>query len=183
MDKENPKRINELLSSLAVQCRGLVQEGTDAGDDFPQWSLEMYEAELKKAKLFSVLFFEIPGAEDLVVKNWNSDIQYNADVHKLTSEAKLHGFVFFHRLDTGIFEVGFLGIRNKGSGIGQRLMGELVSFIRQNDESVTHKLLLEVRTDNGRAARFYEKQGFRQVGYRNDYYPDGCDARLLELSW
>jgi ribosomal-protein-alanine N-acetyltransferase len=41
--------------------------------------------------------------------------------------------------------------------------------------------VLEVRVSNARAIRFYEKQGFRQVGRRRGYYSDsGEDALLFE---
>lgn len=43
------------------------------------------------------------------------------------------------------------------------------------------RVVLEVRVSNGRAIRFYEKQGFRQVGRRRRYYSDsGEDALLFE---
>jgi ribosomal-protein-alanine N-acetyltransferase len=40
--------------------------------------------------------------------------------------------------------------------------------------------LLEVRADNCGALALYSGHGFREVGRRRRYYPDGSDAVLME---
>jgi [ribosomal protein S18]-alanine N-acetyltransferase len=52
------------------------------------------------------------------------------------------------------------------NGIGAALLGQAVSFLRQNG---VRRLHVEVRDDN-LALRFYANQGFAQVGRRRDYY-------------
>lgn len=42
------------------------------------------------------------------------------------------------------------------------------------------RIRLEVRADNGRAARLYRAAGYRHVGREEDYYEDGCAAERYE---
>ena len=57
----------------------------------------------------------------------------------------------------------------------------LADAVERSREKGCFNAVLEVRENNGRAIRFYEKHGFRQVGRRKDYYPDsGEDALILE---
>lgn len=39
--------------------------------------------------------------------------------------------------------------------------------------------MLEVRVSNGAAIALYDQLGFKQVGRRKKYYPDGEDAILM----
>lgn len=39
--------------------------------------------------------------------------------------------------------------------------------------------MLEVRVSNGAAIALYDQLGFKQVGRRKQYYPDGEDAILM----
>lgn len=171
------------IAHLARQCREVVQAGTEEGVDFPQWPLEMYEAELKKERLYCVLFFDLPDAGRQVVKVWESALLDGNQTIDVSANAQLEAFVFFHRCDEGVYEVGFLGSRHKGAGVGQQLMRELLGFIDSKEMAEQKQLLLEVRTDNARAACFYDKHGFEQIGFRKNYYPDGCDARVLRKTW
>lgn len=41
--------------------------------------------------------------------------------------------------------------------------------------------MLEVNVDNTPAVALYTKLGFKRVGYRRDYYPDGSDAILMRM--
>ena len=57
----------------------------------------------------------------------------------------------------------YLFSRFQGSGVGQQLMDVAVSAAR---EGGARRLLLGVYARNFRALRFYERNGFRQVGVR-----------------
>jgi ribosomal-protein-alanine N-acetyltransferase len=61
-------------------------------------------------------------------------------------------------------------------GIGNALMQELVQRARREAVST---ILLEVRESNGPARRLYEKQGFREVGRRRNYYVDPSEDAIL----
>lgn len=69
--------------------------------------------------------------------------------------------------------------RLQGHGLGALLLTDLV------DESARRgceELLLEVRIDNFRAQRLYERFGFEPVGIRRGYYqPAGVDALVMRL--
>jgi len=67
----------------------------------------------------------------------------------------------------------------QGTGLGAALLADLVA------ESVRRgctELLLEVRVDNLRAQRLYERFGFQPVGIRRGYYqPANVDALVMRL--
>ncbi len=69
--------------------------------------------------------------------------------------------------------------RHQGLGLGALLLTDLV------EESVRRgctELLLEVRVDNLRAQRLYERFGFVPVGIRRGYYqPINVDALVMRL--
>jgi len=62
-------------------------------------------------------------------------------------------------------------------GIGKELLKQLLGELKKRG---VKKLLLEVSEKNIPARGLYEKFGFRQVGIRKNYYPDGSDAILME---
>ncbi|MEZ0092124.1 ribosomal protein S18-alanine N-acetyltransferase [Streptacidiphilus sp. EB129] len=66
-----------------------------------------------------------------------------------------------------------------GTGLGARL---LTTLVRQAADAGCTELLLEVRVDNGRAQRLYERFGFQPIGLRRNYYqPSGVDALVMRL--
>lgn len=68
-----------------------------------------------------------------------------------------------------------------GLGIGSKLMDELISFARSKDIEI---ITLEVRSDNDRAIRLYEKFGFEKFGtYRQFFKIEGHyhDAEYMNL--
>lgn len=46
--------------------------------------------------------------------------------------------------------------------------------------SKIHRLLLEVASKNVAAQRLYQKAGYRSIGLRKNYYPDGDSAIIYE---
>jgi ribosomal-protein-alanine N-acetyltransferase len=66
-----------------------------------------------------------------------------------------------------------------GTGLGARLLGEL---LRQATAFECHEVMLEVRVDNLRAQRLYERFGFEPIGFRRGYYqPGNVDALVMRL--
>jgi len=66
-----------------------------------------------------------------------------------------------------------------GDGLGTRL---LTGLVRQSAAAGCESLLLEVRVDNARAQRLYERFGFEPIGIRRHYYqPSGVDALVMRL--
>jgi [ribosomal protein S18]-alanine N-acetyltransferase len=64
-----------------------------------------------------------------------------------------------------------------GEGIGTALLSALVA------EAISRgcqEVLLEVREDNPRARRLYQRRGFAELGIRRGYYqPSGVDAVVM----
>lgn len=63
-------------------------------------------------------------------------------------------------------------------GIGSNLLRELINIFR---EMGLPEIILEVRSDNVKAKRFYERHGFFQFGVAEKYYNDAQDACLMRL--
>jgi ribosomal-protein-alanine N-acetyltransferase len=67
-----------------------------------------------------------------------------------------------------------------GTGLGTRLLADL---LRQADVFECHEVLLEVRVDNTRAQRLYQRFGFESIGCRRGYYqPGNVDALIMRLT-
>ena len=79
-------------------------------------------------------------------------------------------------------DVQTIGVRagRRGRGVGAALLGALL------DEAARRgctDVFLEVRADNPRAQRLYERFGFGPVRVRRGYYqPAGVDAIVMKLS-
>ncbi|HLB56998.1 MAG TPA: ribosomal protein S18-alanine N-acetyltransferase [Coxiellaceae bacterium] len=65
----------------------------------------------------------------------------------------------------------------------QRLAKKLLQFvINEAEKNNIKKLQLEVRAGNHAAISLYAVCGFKKVGVRKKYYPDGEDAVLMDFS-
>lgn len=65
----------------------------------------------------------------------------------------------------------------EGRGVGKRLVGAMESAARERG---CDRVRLEVRADNGRAARIYEAAGYARFAVEPGYYDDGTDAWRYE---
>lgn len=64
-----------------------------------------------------------------------------------------------------------------GTGLGPRLLQALLAAAHRFG---CREVLLEVRVDNGRAQRLYERHGFAVIGVRRGYYqPGNVDALVM----
>jgi [ribosomal protein S18]-alanine N-acetyltransferase len=67
-----------------------------------------------------------------------------------------------------------------GTGLGARL---LTALLRAATDAECHEVLLEVRVDNARAQRLYQRFGFEPIGFRKGYYqPGNVDALVMRLA-
>ncbi|HEY5834750.1 ribosomal protein S18-alanine N-acetyltransferase [Streptomyces sp.] len=67
-----------------------------------------------------------------------------------------------------------------GTGLGARL---LTALLRAATAAECHEVLLEVRVDNARAQRLYQRFGFEPIGFRKGYYqPGNVDALVMRLA-
>lgn len=67
-------------------------------------------------------------------------------------------------------------MRNKG--IGNILLNKLIQLSKGNKKSM---VFLEVNSNNLNAIKLYEKNGFKKVGLRKNYYNNTYDAILMNL--
>lgn len=63
---------------------------------------------------------------------------------------------------------------------GKRVGFKLLEFVL--NKYIGFIFFLEVRVDNFRAIKLYEKFGFKKIGLRKDYYGKGKDAILMKLN-
>ncbi|OMI39336.1 ribosomal-protein-alanine acetyltransferase [Streptomyces sparsogenes DSM 40356] len=67
-----------------------------------------------------------------------------------------------------------------GTGLGARLLTDLITAATSFE---CREVLLEVRVDNRRAQRLYERFGFEPIGIRKGYYqPGNVDALVMRLA-
>ena len=69
----------------------------------------------------------------------------------------------------------------RGRGIGRKLLLTLEGIMRNNG---IHRIKLEVSVNNRPALSLYKSIGYKVVGLKRNYYPDGSDAYVMvkELS-
>lgn len=65
----------------------------------------------------------------------------------------------------------------EGHGFGRAMLEQMHERAR---ELGAERILLEVRADNPRAQRLYERNGYRAIHTRRRYYEDGTDAIIME---
>ena len=68
---------------------------------------------------------------------------------------------------------------HRGKGIAKRIMENMHAYAKQRG---AERMLLEVRVSNQSAIGLYEKYGYEKYGLRENYYPDGEDAHLMQKS-
>ena len=68
---------------------------------------------------------------------------------------------------------------HRGRGVGKLLMEKMHSYAKTFG---AERMLLEVRVSNQNAIGLYEKYGYEKYGLRENYYPDGEDAHLMQKS-
>lgn len=79
----------------------------------------------------------------------------------------------------GVADVQTIGVTRDhwGGGLGARLLTELLRHATSFESS---EVLLEVRVDNTRAQKLYQRFGFEPIGFRKGYYqPGNVDALVM----
>ena len=64
------------------------------------------------------------------------------------------------------------------NGIGNELLTKLITLAKENGKG---KITLEVNSTNFAAIKLYEKNGFKNVGFRKKYYNNTYDANIMTL--
>lgn len=64
------------------------------------------------------------------------------------------------------------------NGIGNKLLEKLITLAKEKGKD---KITLEVNSSNLAAIKLYEKNGFKNVGFRKKYYNNTDDANIMTL--
>lgn len=102
------------------------------------------------------------------------------DVDALIANAAA-GDVVGYTVAWGVYEQGELANlmvvpELLGSGLGRRLLAAVLGRLEARG---IRQVFLEVREGNVRARRFYERNGFREVGRRRHYYVEPDEDALV----
>lgn len=91
---------------------------------------------------------------------------------------KIVGYAGLAAVDrTGDVQTIAVAREHWGTGLGARLLTDLLSAATAFE---CREVLLEVRVDNTRAQRLYERFGFEPIGFRRGYYqPGNVDALVM----
>ncbi|QBK06370.1 ribosomal-protein-alanine N-acetyltransferase [Hylemonella gracilis] len=109
----------------------------------------------------------------------------------VAGEASAETVLGYYIVMQGVAEAHLLNItvapEHQGQGWARLMLDALALWARGVPAQPPLELLwLEVRAGNRRAIHVYEAQGYRRVGLRKDYYPDGHgrreDAVVMNLS-
>lgn len=85
--------------------------------------------------------------------------------------------VILFRAGSGVSRLYSIAAAPGGSGVGRALLAEAESLSARRGAKT---MRLEVREDNLRAIRLYEKSGYSRFGRKPDYYADGAAALRFE---
>lgn len=66
----------------------------------------------------------------------------------------------------------------RNNGVGNALLAELIKIAQINNKD---KIILEVNSTNLPAIKLYEKNGFKNIGFRKKYYKNTDDANIMAL--
>ena len=114
-----------------------------------------------------------------VIKDIIEDFKNNPYSHYLVykHKDKIYGFINYYLIYDRIEIANFNVLDTfQNMGIETKLLEYLINEYK-NIKNIT----LEVRCDNIKAIKLYEKMGFKVVGTREAYY-DGIDGLLMERS-
>ncbi len=107
--------------------------------------------------------------------NFVDSLRSGYQAQMLTASGQVLGYFVAMK---GVDEVHLLNITvapgSQGQGWGRVMLEALALWSRGQG---AQWLWLEVRTSNTRAQQLYERQGYRRVGERKNYYPDGPGRR------
>ncbi|MFE6228851.1 MULTISPECIES: ribosomal protein S18-alanine N-acetyltransferase [unclassified Streptomyces] len=97
-----------------------------------------------------------------------------------TPDGKLAGYAGLAAAG-GLGDVQTIAVAREqwGTGLGARLLTDLLQHATAFE---CDEVLLEVRVDNTRAQKLYERFGFEPIGFRRAYYqPGNVDALVMRL--
>ena len=139
--------------------------------------LNVVKAEMCDAEMIAELeekSFSDPWSVDFIrrwIKERNSGFLIAKNDHVLL------GYIGFRTvMDTSEIDTLAVHPEYKHQGIGKEMIR---CFFQEQVRNKIVQIFLEVRETNRHAIALYQKSGFRQVGYRKNYYQDTGESALL----
>lgn len=119
-------------------------------------------------------------------EGWNENMLLNAfksgnfSGYKISQGGKIVAYIGF-TFSPFDAEIVFVAVEKpfRRKGYAQKLIGECVNFCKEKN---LENIFLEVRKSNFGAIALYEKAGFKKIGERKNYYPDGESCLNMALS-
>ncbi|MCK4539169.1 MAG: ribosomal protein S18-alanine N-acetyltransferase [Candidatus Krumholzibacteria bacterium] len=138
---------------------------------------KMTEGDIPEILELETRCFPVPWTENMFLCQIGLEDASACLVHEVNGKITGYIIAWFGFEEAHILSIG-VDSDSRGGGIADALLEEVLE-ISMGQGCV--KVLLEVRDGNLRARKFYEKQGFSQVGVRKGYYSEsGEDALILE---
>ena len=109
---------------------------------------------------------------------WSELAQHESRCYQVVDDDQLLGYAGLASYGAEAY-VQTIGVARThwGQGVGTVLLGSLLA---EAERRGAKSIVLEVRAENDRAQRLYERFGFSTVGVRKHYYqPSGADARVM----
>ena len=170
---ENIARDDLALNNLALGARLRIAELADVQAMhrmetilFPvdSWHIDMFLEELTHpTRTYYILELPTEGSEDNA-GSWRAVGYCGTMVVADTADVQTIGVVPEY----------------EGHGYGRTMLEQMRERAR---EQGAERILLEVRADNPRAQRLYERNGYRAIHVRRGYYDDGTDAIIMECTF
>ena len=108
-------------------------------------------------------------------------LKNNDNIFEVSNEDELIGYIIFHVSDdfTDIYKI-FVRDSDKRKGYATMLLNKVIDISKRYSSK---KLMVEVRSNNLNAISFYNKNNFKEISVRKDYYKNPKDdAIILERS-
>lgn len=107
----------------------------------------------------------------------NYILKNNTNIFVITDNEELVGYIIFHISDdfTDIYKI-FIRDKDRRSGYGHLLIEQILNLCKRYNSK---KIMVEVRKNNIFAINFYEKNNFKLISERLNYYNDPKDDALI----
>ena len=112
------------------------------------------------------------------IESIKSDLENNPFSHYLVylDDNKILGFINYYEIYDRVEIANFNVLDSyQNKGIGNKLIKKVIELSKDKVN-----ITLEVRRDNDKAIHIYEKNGFKKVAVRKNYYND-VDGVLMEM--
>jgi ribosomal-protein-alanine N-acetyltransferase len=145
----------------------------------PRFSLrEVQPGDVRALASAETVCFDDPWPEPYFVTELFAPARFQRVLVDVHGSLAAYLFTAWQYLDLHILKVATLP-EFRRHGLGRRLM---IIAEQHAHEMAGESLTLEVRTNNAAAIAMYEVLGYRRMGVRTGYYPDGSDALVMTKS-